>query len=333
MRGTGAVTVPDKAVFMEAVVRIAKILHDSPATGPGGMLNTLGTNALINPMNAIGMLPTANLRESHFPPADNVGGELVAAKVLQRTKSCFACVISCGRVSKVTNPKYAGEGEGPEYETAFAFGPDCCVDDLDAVTKAGYICNEMGLDTISMGGTVACAMELFERGYITLQDTEGLRLEFGNGEAMVEAVRLTGLGEGFGKKLQLGSWRLADLYGHPELSMTSKKQEFAAYEPRSTQGMGLTYATGNRGGCHVRGFTVGVEVFGAPFKLDKDATEGKAALVMGAQNGTASLDSSGACLISVGHRPGAVRGDAAHRDRRALRHGQLLQDRRADLEP
>jgi aldehyde:ferredoxin oxidoreductase len=150
-----------------------------------------------------------------------------------------------------------------------------------------------------MGGTVACAMELFERGYITLKDTEGLRLEFGNGEAMVEAVRLTGLGEGFGKKLQLGSWRMADLYGHSELSMTAKKQEFPAYSPQAAQGMGLTYATGNRGGCHVRGFTVGVEVFGAPVKMDKDATEGKAGLVAGVQNGTASLDSAGGCLIST----------------------------------
>ena len=138
VRGTGAVTVPDKAGSWTRWSGSAKILHDSPATGPGGMLNTLGTNALINPMNAIGMLPTANFQESHFATADNVGGESLAAKLLQRTKGCFACVISCGRVTKVTNPKYAGEGEGPEYETAFAFGPDCCVDDLDAVTKANY---------------------------------------------------------------------------------------------------------------------------------------------------------------------------------------------------
>ena len=234
-------------------------------------------------------------------------------------KACFACPISCGRVTKVNNPKYRGEGEGPEYETAFAFGPDCFVDDLEAVTKAGYICNEMGLDTISMGGTVACAMELFQRGIITLADTEGLRLEFGNAEAMVEAVRLTGLGEGFGKKLQLGSWRLANLYGHPELSMTSKKQEFPAYEPRAVQGMGLAYATSNRGGCHVRGFTVGVEVFGAPIKLDKNATEGKAAFLVGQQNRQASLDSTGCCNMAGGTRPRPFCGAHDDGDRRTLR--------------
>jgi aldehyde:ferredoxin oxidoreductase len=297
VRGTGAVTLADKGAFMDTVVRAIA------AARKGRITSRFGTAANINPMNAVGGLPTANFQESHFPTADKVSGETLAATLLVRPKACFACPIACGRGTKVTNPKYQGEGEGPEYETDFAFGPDCCVDDLDAVTKAGYLCNEMGLDTISMGGTVACAMELFQRGYITLEDTEGLRLEFGNGEAMVEAVRLTGLGQGFGKKLQLGSWRMAELYGHPELSMTTKKQEFPAYEPRAFQGMGLEYATSNRGGCHVRGFTVGVEVFGAPMKLDKNATEGKAAFLIGQQNRQASLDSTGCCNMAGGVGP------------------------------
>jgi aldehyde:ferredoxin oxidoreductase len=296
VRGTGAVTVADKPAFLDTVNRVSKMLKENRITG--WSLKTYGTNANMNPMNAVGGLPTANFQETHFPPAGNMGGESVASTILQRTKSCFACPISCGRVTKITNPKFAGEGEGPEYETAWAFGPDCAVDNLDAVTKASYLCNEMGLDTISMGGTVACAMELFQRGIITLEDTEGLHLEFGNAEAMVEAVRLAGLGQGFGKKLQLGSWRMADLYGHSELSMTTKKQEYAAYEPRASQGMGLAYATSNRGGCHVRGFTIRVEVFGVPFKLDKNATEGKAALLMGGQNRTAALDATGACMLT-----------------------------------
>ena len=165
-----------------------------------------------------------------------MGGETLTATLLQRPKGCFSCIISCGRVTKVTNPKFAGEGEGPEYETAWGFGPDCRIDDLDAVTKANYLCNEMGLDTISTAATVACAMEMFQHGIITLKDTDGLQLEFGNAEAMVEAVRLTGIGQGFGKKLALGSWRMADLYGHPELSMSAKKQEMPAYDPRGVPG-------------------------------------------------------------------------------------------------
>jgi aldehyde:ferredoxin oxidoreductase len=298
VRGTGSVTVADKKGFLDAVTRISKMLRDSP--GPGYSLRIYGTDANINPMNAVGGLPTANFQQTHFATAHKVSGETLTATLLQRTKSCFSCIISCGRVTKVSNPKFQGEGEGPEYETAWVFGPDCAVDDLDAVTKANYICNEMGLDTISMGSTIACAMEMFQRGIIDLKETEGLQLEFGNAAAMVEAVRLTGLGQGFGKKLQLGSYRLASLYGHPELSMTAKKQEMAAYEPRAAQGIGLEYATSNRGGCHVRGFTVGAEVLGRTNRMDKNATEGKAALLVGVQNGTAALDATGACLLSSG---------------------------------
>ena len=296
VRGTGAVSVADKPAFLDAVGRISKMLKDHPVSGTG--LRLYGTDVLVNVMNSIGGLPTNNYQTGYFATADKVGGETLAATLLQRTKGCFSCTISCGRVTKVTNPKYKGEGEGPEYETAWGFGPDCAIDDLDAVTKANYTCNEMGLDTISMGSTIACAMELFQRGYITLKDTEGLHLEFGNAEAMVEAVRLAGLGQGFGKKLALGSWRLASMYGHPELSMTAKKQEMPAYDPRSAQGIGLNYATSNRGGCHVRGYTISAEVLGVPVKLDKDATEGKAALTAGAQNMTAALDASGACLFT-----------------------------------
>ena len=112
---------------------------------------------------SIGGLPTGNFQDGYFPTADKVGGETLAATLLQRPKGCFSCIISCGRVTKVTNPKYQGEGEGPEYETAWGFGRDCMIDDLDAVTKANYYCNEMGIDTISMAGTIACAMELFRR--------------------------------------------------------------------------------------------------------------------------------------------------------------------------
>jgi aldehyde:ferredoxin oxidoreductase len=166
------------------------------------------------------------------------------------------------------------------------------------VTKANYICNELGLDTISMASTIACAMEMFERGIITLADTEGLRLEFGNADAMVEAVRLTGLGKGFGVKLAMGSWRLAGLYGHPELSMTAKKQEMPAYDPRAVQGIGLQYATSNRGGCHVRGYTISPEVLGVPMKVDKDTIEGKPALTALFQNLTAAIDATGACLFT-----------------------------------
>ncbi len=297
VRGTGAVTVADKPAFLAAVARASQMIKEHPVGGTG--LRLYGTNVLVNILNSVGGLPTGNFQDGHFPTADKVGGETLAANQLQRAKGCFGCIISCGRATKVSNPKYKGEGEGPEYETAWGFGPDCRIDDLDAVIKANYYCNELGLDTISMSATVACAMELFNRGIITLVDTEGLALDFGNAEAMVDAVRLTGLGQGFGRMLQQGSYRLASHYGHPELSMTVKKQEMPAYDPRAVQGIGLQYATSSRGGCHVRGYTISPEVLGVPVKMDKDAIEGKPELVALFQNLTAAIDSSGSCLFTT----------------------------------
>jgi aldehyde:ferredoxin oxidoreductase len=295
--GTGAVACADKERFERAVLEVRKMIQAHPVGGTG--LRLYGTNVLTNVLNQTGGLPTRNFQDGHFPTADKVGGESVAAKVLQRPKGCFACIISCGRVTKVTQPKYKGEGEGPEYETAWGFGPDCAVDDLDAVTKANFLCNEYGMDTISMAATVACAMELYEIGAITRQDTGGIALEWGNAEAMVEMVRLTGLGQGFGTKLAAGSYRLAASYGHPELSMSVKKQEIPAYDPRAIQGIGLNYATSNCGAAHVRGYTISPEVLGVPQKVDKDTIDGKPELVITFQNLTAALDASGACLFTT----------------------------------
>ncbi len=295
--GTGAVTCADPKAFESAVVKARDKIHKHPVGGAG--LRLYGTDVLTNILNQIGGYPTKNYQDGHFPTADKLGGETLAATLLQRPKGCFSCIISCGRVTKVTNPKYAGEGEGPEYETSWGFGGDCCIDDLDAVTKANYLCNEYGMDAISMAVTVACAMELYEMGLITKEDTGGIALEWGNAEAMVEVTRLTGIGEGFGKKLALGSYRLAESCGHPELSMTVKKQEIPAYDARAVQGIGLNFATANCGAAHVRGYTIAPEVLGNPVKVDKDTIEGKPALVILFQNLTAALDATGACLFTT----------------------------------
>ncbi len=297
IRGTGAVRVADAKAFSAAMVKARDMIKNHPVGGGG--LKMYGTDVLINIMNESGGLPTRNFREGVFATADNVGGESLTKKILTRPRGCFSCIISCGRATRITNPKYAGIGEGPEYETAWSLGPDCGIDDLDAVTKAHYLCNEYGMDAIAMGATIACAMDLFEDGIIKTKDTDGVALSFGNAEAMVEMTRKTGAGEGFGKKLALGSYRLAESYGHPEYSMSVKKQDMPAYDPRVVQGMGLNYATSNRGGCHVRGYMTAVEILGNPVKIDNLTTEGKAQWTITFQNLTAALDSSGACLFST----------------------------------
>jgi aldehyde:ferredoxin oxidoreductase len=295
--GTGSVKVADPEGFKAAVLKSRQMIQAHPVGGAG--LKAYGTDVLVNILNQIGALPTRNYQDGYFPTADKIGGESLAAKQLVRPKGCFSCIISCGRVTKVDNPAYEGFGEGPEYETAWAFGADCDIDDLDAITKANFLCNEYGLDTISLGSTIACAMELFELGVITAKDTDGVDLRFGNTAAMVEMARKACSGEGFGEKLAQGSYRLAESYGHPELSMTCKKQEMPAYDPRGVQGIGLNYATNNRGGDHVRGYTIAVEVLNNGMAMDPHVTDGKAGLGVAFQNLTAALDSSGACLFST----------------------------------
>jgi aldehyde:ferredoxin oxidoreductase len=295
--GTGAVRVAEPAAFKAAVMDSRGKIEANPVGGAG--LKAYGTNVLVNILNQTGALPTRNYQDGHFPDADMIGGETLAANQLVRPKGCFSCIISCGRVTKVTNPLFGGVGEGPEYESAWGFGADEGINNLDAILKANFLCNEYGLDTIAVGATIACAMELYELGYLTQEDTDGLELLWGDAHAMIEMVRKTCVGEGFGKRLAEGSYRLADSVGHPELSMSVKKQEIPAYDPRGVQGIGLNYATSNRGGCHVRGYTVAIEVLGQGAPTDPRAVEGKAALNVAFQNLTAALDSSGACIFAT----------------------------------
>ena len=275
--GNHPVVVADAKAFETAVMIARAKIQANPVGGAG--LKAYGTDVLVNILNQVGSLPARNFHDGHFPTADKFGGESLSKNVLVRPKACFSCIISCGRVSKVTNPKYAGEGEGPEYESAWAFGADCGIDDLDAITKANFICNELGLDTITMGTTIACAMDLFTNKIITEKNTDGIPLRFGDAETMVKLVSMTGHREGFGDQLADGSYRLAKKYGHPEYSMSVKKQEMPAYDPRGVQGIGLNFATANCGAAHVRGYTIAPEILGNPFKVHQHTTDGNLALV------------------------------------------------------
>lgn len=296
VRGTGGVKVADAKQYRNVALKTYSILKKNPVTSEG--LPKLGTAILVNIINQSGALPTENFNTAVFEHADDISGETLAEKYLKRNKSCLGCIISCGRVTQVVDPRYAGNGEGPEYEPIWALGADCRVSDLAAISKVNYICNEYGMDPISLGGTIACAMELFDKGYITEEEV-GFKLNFGSADALVKISEMTAKGEGFGKKIGLGSYRLAELYGVKGLSMTVKKLEFPAYDPRAIQGMALNYATTNRGACHVRGYMVSPEILGLPEKLDPQAVEGKAQWTKIFQDFTAVVDSSGMCLFTT----------------------------------
>ena len=312
VRGTQGVKVRDFKAFMKATSDGKAVLAGNAVTGQG--LPAYGTQVLMNVINETGALPTRNHREVQFEGAGRISAEAMAEKRpsdgkanLVRNQACFGCTIACGRISQidekhftvVNDPKYWGGQGGLEYEAAWALGAATGVDDLETLTFANFICNEQGMDPITFGTTVGAAMELFEMGVLTTKETGGIELTFGSAEALAELAKLTGTGQGFGKEIGLGSKRLCEKYGHPELSMSVKGQEFPAYDGRGIQGIGLAYATSNRGACHLRGYTIASEVLGIPEKTDPLVSDGKAGLVKAFQDATAAVDSTGLCVFTT----------------------------------
>ena len=312
IRGSLGVKVDDPEKFFAATAAGKAVLSENPVTGQG--LPAFGTQVLMNVINESGALPTRNSTEVQFEGANSISAEAMSEARpgdgkanLLTTAACFGCTIGCGRISTVERshytvaerPEYQIASGGLEYEAAWALGAATGVDDINALTFANFICNEQGFDPISFGATVGAAMEMYETGVISDKETGGIELKFGSAKALTDLAELTGKGEGFGAEIGLGSKRLCEKYGKPELSMAVKGQEFPAYDSRSIQGMGLTYATSNRGACHLRSYTVSSEILGIPEKTDPTASEGKAGLVMAFQDATGAVDSSGLCLFTT----------------------------------
>ena len=311
LRGTQGVSgIKDMKAFLKITAEKKKILADNAVTGQG--LPKYGTQVLMNVINEIGALPTRNHRNVQFEDAGKISAEAMHEKRptdgkphLVTNAACFGCTIACGRISEidkghftvVNNPKYWGASGGLEYEAAWALGAANGVGDLEALQYANLLCNEQGMDPISFGATIGAVMELFEMGLLTKEQL-GVEAPFGSAAALAHLAEITAKGEGFGKEIGLGSKRLCTKYGHPELSMTVKGQEFPAYDARGIQGMGLTYATSNRGACHLRSYTVASEVLGIPVKTDPLTTEGKPELVKAFQDATAVFDASGICVFT-----------------------------------
>ncbi len=311
VRGTrGVGNVRDPKAFMTATQAAKAVLAANAVTGQG--LPKFGTQVLMNVINEIGALPTRNHRDVQFDGAKDISAEAMHAPRrtdgkpnLVTNQACFGCTIACGRISKmdekhftvVTKPQYWGASGGLEYEAAWALGAANGVNDLEALTYANFICNEDGFDPISFGATVGAVMELYDMGVLSKEQL-GIEAPFGSAKALAFFAEQVASGTGFGKEIGQGSKRLCAKYGHPELSMTVKGQEFPAYDSRGIQGMGLTYATSNRGACHLRSYTVSSEVLGIPVKTDPLVTEGKPGLVKAFQDATAVFDSSGLCLFT-----------------------------------
>jgi aldehyde:ferredoxin oxidoreductase len=297
VRGNTPVPLFDRNEFKKIVKKYNRKFKETLKGKPFG-LNLYGTAQTIVGTQMAGVLPTRNFQQSTFENWESISGQVLTEKYLVKPKACFSCPIGCGRVTKVNDPGFEGEGEGPEYETIYAMGSNCGIDNLAAITKANYICNEQGMDTISMGATIACAMELAEEGIISEKDIGlGRPLRFGDSNALVELTLITARRQGFGDLLAQGSLRLADHYGRPETAIVAKGQEFAGYEPRGEQGMGLAYATSPIGASHMRGDPAYIEILGVPTLIDPLTWEDKSRLVKDWQDVFCIIDSAGLCVF------------------------------------
>ncbi len=303
VHGSVGVRVKDPKRFMQVVAETKDQLENN--RGRKG-LTKYGTNAMIDTMQEFGGLPTRNFHAVQFEGVEKINARAMMKPKpnghvnLLTNKACFGCTIACGRIAHidethftiVNRKEYWHASGGLEYETAFAFGPLCGIDDIDALTFAGFLMNEHGMDPISFGGTLAAAMELYEMGVISDKDTDGIALKFGNAEALTVMAEKTGKYEGFGQILGLGSRRMCEKYGHPELAMAVKGQEFAGYDSRALQGMGLGFATSNRGACHLKH-----DVFAED--MEDQSGKGKAVPTKESQDRIAMIDSTGLCLFTT----------------------------------
>ncbi|MDI3317720.1 MAG: aldehyde ferredoxin oxidoreductase family protein [Bacillota bacterium] len=313
--GTGAVAGSKglKAVVIKAPSRLPKpadpeafsVAHDealrqineSPITGPRkGGLSVYGTNVLMNITNVAGALPVRNGQTTTMATAELTSGEWVREHILVGEPTCHACPVACKKEVEIKAGRFKVRGESFEYESSWALGANCGNDDAASIAYMIALCNDLGMDTIETGNALSMSMEATERGLL-----QGERaLAWGDTEGMVRTIEaIAHRHPGLGELLADGPARAAQRLGAPELSMSVKGQSIPAYDPRGIQGMGLGYATSNRGACHLRGYTPAAELLGIPVATDRLAWKGKGELLKTFQDLHAFSDSMDVCKFSA----------------------------------
>ncbi|MFH1321402.1 MAG: aldehyde ferredoxin oxidoreductase family protein [Bacteroidota bacterium] len=299
VHGSKKTLVANKEATDTAINEWRTYIGEAPLTKD--TLKEYGTPVLVDIINSLGAFPTRNFQEGVFVDAESISAVTFKELYFVKRQPCHGCPIGCARLTHTPTR----EGKGPEYETIWAFGALCGINDLEKIIHANYNCNELGIDTISTGNTIACAMELSEKGLLDEESRNQIRsdlgrdLKFGDAEAIVRFSELIGKAEGFGKILGMGSARLSARYGNPEVAMHVKGLELPAYDPRGFQGMSIALSTCNRGGCHLRAFLIGAEAIATPFAIDRFTGSGKAGITILYQNLTAIIDSIGACIFTI----------------------------------
>lgn len=261
--GTGSIEVADKENMDKFSKQAREELKQEDFAN--GLLKPFGTPSFMDSINGLGLLPTRNWQFTTFDAMDKIGYEAYHKTLQVKSFACYGCPVGCGRHTEIQSGEFAGEkGGGPEYETTAAFGAKCGIDDLNAITMAGYICNRNGLDTISAGQIIATAMEWYEKGIIDKETTGGIALEFGNAPAMLQVLQQIVDREGFGDLLAQGSYRAAEKLGGDAMKyvMHVKKLELAACGVRASKGETLSHITSERGADHLRPFASVIDAFG-----------------------------------------------------------------------
>jgi aldehyde:ferredoxin oxidoreductase len=261
-----------------------------------GGLSVYGTNVLMNVTNSIGALGARNSQVTSFGDrAEKISGEYVEQNILSGNPTCHACPVACKKEVEITDGPYAGlKMESVEYEPAWSLGANCDNDDVRSIAKLIDLCNDFGLDPIELGNVFSCLMEATDRGWV---DGEGLA--WGDEARMVELTGELSHRRGIGDDLAEGTARLAERLGHPEIAMHVKGQAVPAYDPRGLKGMGLGYATSNRGACHLRGYVAAAELGVVGIEADPLAWKGKGELVKIFQDLAAFSDSLDLCKFSA----------------------------------
>ncbi len=261
LRGSLGIRIADP----EGFVAIADKCYETVKNSSGYIyMCTTGTMTGMEVYSFQGVFPTRNHFSGVFEGTANISDSVLRERYVQANKACYACNERCGQYSVVAAGKYRTQGVGPEYESLAMLGPNCGIDNIEAIIKANVLAGELGLDTISAGSAVAFAMECYERGILNLKDTNKLQLEFGNADALLELMKAIGYREGIGDLLAEGTKIASERIGHDSdrFAIHVKGLDLPGYEARSLWALALGYATSDRGGCHMRASTADDEIAG-----------------------------------------------------------------------
>ena len=276
VRGTKKITLDQPELFAQLRSSANRALKEDNLTH---LFHELGTASVVDYADYLGAMPKKYYHSGTFEGVGKVSGATMAETILAGTSACHACVIACGRVVRLEDGE---KRKGPEYETIVSFGPNLLNDDLAAITRLGELCDRLGMDTISAGGTIGLAFHLFEKGSITKKDTSGLILEWGNIAAVEKLLNLTAHREGIGAILAQGSRLFGRHFKSEEEAVQVNGLELAYHDPRAFSGMALVYATSPRGACHNQSdyflvdmgqadSSVGMELYGRQAGAEKAA--------------------------------------------------------------